>query len=401
MNQIIEERARLHLFYLNIAAVPLWLAWILFDYMFAGEMFQAFIYTRIGGSLLSLFLVLNHYKKWLGVFNSQILMFAYYNGIIGYYISCIPEASLTPYFNGYSMIMIIMFFILILRIRDIIWFSGLVIIAFPFIGQYGDHDFTTLFAGGGFAFMTVFITMNFFGVLRYKGVLRDLSLTAEIDRARETEKTNQILEQANKEKETLLKEIHHRVKNNLQVISSILRLQSSFVKDPSILRILEESQQRILSMSMIHETLYKSNNFASINMAEYFDELLEDLINSYQQNPKLSISVDKKIEDIHLILDQAIPCGLIVNEVITNSLKYAFDQRTSGRISVQFTEIGDDYLLEIGDDGPGLPPGFDLKEPETLGIQLIITLSEQLDGKLEINQNKGLMYSVRFPKKDI
>lgn len=399
MNQIIEERARLHLFYLNIAAIPLWLTWILFDYMFAGDMFQTFIYTRIGGSLLSLFLVLNHYKKWLGVFNSQIVMFAYYNGIIGYYISCIPEASLTPYFNGYSMIMIIMFFILILRIKDIIWFSGLVIIAFPFIGRYGDHDFITLFAGGGFAFMTVFVTMNFFGVLRYKGVLRDLSLTAEIERARETEKTNQILEQANKEKETLLKEIHHRVKNNLQVVSSILRLQSSYVKDPSTLRILEESQQRILSMSMIHETLYKSNNFASINMANYFEELLQDLIHSYQQNPKLTITTHKTIDAVYLNLDQAIPCGLIVNEVITNSLKYAFDGRNTGTIHIRFTEEDNKCTLEIGDDGPGLPSSYSIEEPETLGIQLIITLAEQLDGKFEINQKNGLMYSITFPKK--
>lgn len=396
--KIIEDRARLHLFYLNIAAIPLWLVWILFDYWFAGEMFETFIYTRIGGSLLSIFLVANYYKKWLGVYFSQALMFVYYNGIIGFYISTVPLESLTPYFNGYSMIMIIMFFILILRVTDIIWFSALVILALPFIGLYGNHDFKDIFAGGGFSFITVFVTMNFFGVLRYEGVLRDLSLTAEIEQARQTEKTNQILEQANKEKETLLKEIHHRVKNNLQVISSILRLQSSYVKDPSTLRILEESQQRILSMSMIHETLYKSNNFASINMSDYFDELVEDLVDSYQQRPDLIIQIDKKIEDTFLILDQAIPCGLIVNEVITNSLKYAFSDSDEGTIILRFSETDDNYLLDVGDDGIGLPDDFDFNEPETLGIQLIQTLSEQLDGVLEIKTDNGLLYSIRFPK---
>lgn len=399
MEQIIKERARLHLFYVNIAATPLWLLWIIFDYWFAGDMFHAFIFTRIGGSILSILLVLNYYKKWMDVYNSQILMFAYYNGVIGYYISSVPIESLTPYFNGYSMIIIIMFFILILRVRDIIWFSSLVIIAFPFIGQFGIHTYSDIFAGGGFAFMTVFIAMNFFGVLRFKGVLRDLSLIAEIERARETEKTNQILEQANREKETLLKEIHHRVKNNLQVISSILRLQSSYVKDTATLRILEESQQRILSMSMIHETLYKSNNFASINISSYFDELLAELITSYQQKPDLTINVEKEIKDIYLVIDQAIPCGLIVNEAITNSLKYAFVNRKFGTITVRFTENGEYYLLEIGDDGIGLPTNFDIQEPETLGIQLIMTLCEQLDGTIEISQDNGLHYSIKFPKK--
>jgi two-component sensor histidine kinase len=399
MEEIIKERARLHLFYLNIAAIPLWLVWILFDLMFAGDMFVPFIFTRIGGSLLSLFLVANYYKKWMGTYTSQIFMFAYYNGIIGYYIATVPFDSLTAYFNGYSMIMIIMFFILIMRLKDILWFTLMVVICFPFIGLFGNHSLNDLFAGGGFAFITVLVTMNFFGILRYKGVLRDLSLTAEIERARETEKTNQILEQANKEKETLLKEIHHRVKNNLQVISSILRLQSSYVKDPSTLRILEESQQRILSMSMIHETLYKSNNFASINMANYFNELLEELINSYQQRSDLIIHLDKKIDDTHLILDQAIPCGLIVNEVITNTLKYAFKDRNEGTIKIHFSELGNNYLLEIGDNGMGFPDNFNIDEPDTLGVQLILTLSEQLDGKLEMNQANGLMYSLQFPKK--
>lgn len=399
MKQIIEERAILHLFYLNIAAVPLWLLWVLFDYMFAGEMFQIFIYTRIGGSLLSLLLVFNYYKKWVHTFHSQIVMFAYYNIIIGYYIATIPEESLTPYFNGYSMIMIIMFFILILRIKDIFWFSSLVLLTFPFIGEFGKHDLTTLFAGGGYAFLTVFVTMNFFGILRYKGVLQDLSLAAEIERARETEKNNLILEQANKEKETLLKEIHHRVKNNLQVISSILRLQSAYVKDPPTLRILEESQQRILSMAMIHETLYKTSNFAAINMSTYFGELVQELINSYRQQSQLSIAIKKDVECKHLAIDQAIPCGLIVNEVITNSLKYAFVKKETGSIYIHFSEKSNHYILEIGDDGPGLPDYIDLKEPETLGIQLIYTLVEQLDGTLEIQQEQGLRYSISFPKK--
>ena len=198
-----------------------------------------------------------------------------------------------------------------------------------------------------------------------------------------------------REKEVLLKEVHHRVKNNLQVISSILNLQSSHIKDEKVLSVLDESQNRIKSMSLIHENLYQTNDFASVNFSEYIKNLVKNLIHSYQvYDIKINLIFDFK--DIKLDLDHAIPCGLIVNEIVSNTLKYAFIGRKEGSIFLSIKKQKNTYYLEIGDDGIGLPNGIDIENTETLGLQLVCSLVEQINGTLKLKDEKGTRYLIIF-----
>lgn len=210
----------------------------------------------------------------------------------------------------------------------------------------------------------------------------------------EKQQASEEIKESLKEKEILLKEIHHRVKNNMQVISSILNLQSSYVEDENTLLILQESRDRIRSMAMIHESLYRRDDFSSIDFSGYIDNLAQNLVSSYRVGQK--IKVNKDLEQVNIDLDQAIPCGLLVNEVITNSLKYAWGNEGSGNIDIKLRKEGNFIFLEIGDDGKGLPDEFDLIKSDTLGLQLIITLIEQLDGELSVDISNGTKYLIKF-----
>jgi two-component sensor histidine kinase len=397
VNTIIQDRAEKHLFYLCIAAAPLWLAWILFDYWFAPEAFYPFLLTRFAGSLISLLLILNHYRQWLTVFVAQGLMFAIYNAILAYYISSVPAEALTPYFNGYMMVIIAMYMVLIIRLVDIFWFTVLTTLAFLGIITWGDHDFTTIMGNGGFSFLTIVVLMIFFSLLKWRGILRDVSLAAEIEKARETEELNKTLALANQEKETLLQEIHHRVKNNLQLVSSMLNLQKAYVTDESIKAILQDSQQRVTSMSRIHETLYQSKNFSSINIAAYLKKLVHEIIELYPNADQKSIELSLELEDIHININDAIPIGLIANEILTNVVKHAFPDELEGRIHISVKTAGDDIELIISDNGVGFDPNT--IHNETLGRELIATLIDQIDGTLQLSTHPGVTYHMRIPKK--
>jgi PAS domain S-box-containing protein len=201
-----------------------------------------------------------------------------------------------------------------------------------------------------------------------------------------------------KEKEVLLQEVHHRVKNNLQVISSILNLQSSYVSDPSTLDILQESQNRIKSMSFIHETLYRTTDFSSINFSEYIKSLSYNLIQSYRlQNCTVDFVAD--IDTIEMSIDQSIPCGLIVNELVSNALKYAYKDRKKGKLIIELKENGNVVSLKISDDGVGLPENFKFEKNDSLGVQLVYSLTEQLDGTIEVNSEKGTSFLITFEKR--
>lgn len=200
-----------------------------------------------------------------------------------------------------------------------------------------------------------------------------------------------------REKEILLQEVHHRVKNNLQVISSILNLQSSYVKDQSSLDILRESQNRIKSMSFIHESLYQTRDFSRIEFSDYILSLSNNLIHSYSiEAGKIKLSTDFK--KVFLSLDQAIPCGLIVNELVSNALKYAFPQGTTGEISLKIKESDNIIRIHIADNGIGLPADLDVEHSESLGLQLVYTLIDQLDATIEVNSEKGTNYLITFEK---
>lgn len=198
------------------------------------------------------------------------------------------------------------------------------------------------------------------------------------------------------EKEAMLREIHHRVKNNLQIVSSMLNLQSLSITDQGTREIFRESQTRVRSMALIHEKLYRSEDFARINMAEYLSGLAASLYMSYTTAPG-QIELQTDLEEIFFGVDVAIPCGLIVNELITNSLKYAFPGGRSGTIRVGLRSGRDGRVcIQISDDGVGLPEGLDIGDPPTLGLQLVQALIQQLDGLLEVDSAAGVTFAFSF-----
>lgn len=204
--------------------------------------------------------------------------------------------------------------------------------------------------------------------------------------------------QSLKEKEVLLKEVHHRVKNNMQVISSILNLQSSYVTDQYALNLLKESQNRIKTMAYIHESLYQNKTFTSINFSDYISTLTNNILQSYAASiQKVKLEVD--IQKIILNLDTSIPAGLIINELVTNSIKHAFTESNEGIIYINLHTKDNVLFLEVSDNGKGFPKDVDFKNTNSLGLQLVNTLVEQLNGKLELKEHKGggTSFYINFP----
>jgi len=207
----------------------------------------------------------------------------------------------------------------------------------------------------------------------------------------ERRRTEEQLRNSLKEKEVLLKEIHHRVKNNLQIVSGLLNLQADTIQDPNIRELFEESRNRIKAMGLIHETLYSSPNLAMIDMAAYIRSLTDQLRGLYGEGITIDIRVHKILFDV----DTAIPCGLILNELISNAIKHAFPTGT-GRILVELTEADAGVVLAVQDDGIGMPPGIDPATTESLGLRLVDTLVHQLDGHLQIGRGQGTRAAIRF-----
>jgi PAS domain S-box-containing protein len=200
------------------------------------------------------------------------------------------------------------------------------------------------------------------------------------------------------EKIVLLKEIHHRVKNNLQVISSLLYLQSKNLADKDALTIFIESQNRVRSMALVHEKLYQSENLAKINLRLYISDLVRFLFRSYETDPN-QIKMNLDVENISVDVESAIPCGLIINELVSNSLKYAFPNQGNGEITVRFkSKNKDQYRLSVSDNGIGLKGYLKTPNNKTLGLQLVDTLVDQLHGKVEINGKLGSEFNISFYK---
>ena len=210
----------------------------------------------------------------------------------------------------------------------------------------------------------------------------------------ELKRSNEALSTSLHEKEVLLKEIHHRVKNNLQIISSILSLQSGSACSESQATLLRESQDRIRSMALVHEKLYRSRDLSRINFGEYVRNLTASLAHSYIASPAIRIRVD--IRDVFLDIDMAIPCGLIINELVSNSFKYAFRDGRAGEVYISLSGNGQTYTLVVSDDGVGLPPGMDFRNTPSLGLQLVNTLVSQLEGTIELDLEKGTSFKITF-----
>jgi two-component sensor histidine kinase/putative methionine-R-sulfoxide reductase with GAF domain len=203
-----------------------------------------------------------------------------------------------------------------------------------------------------------------------------------------------------KERELLLKEIHHRVKNNLQVISALLRLQCGFTKDAETRKLFDETQNRIKSMSLIHEQLYRSIDLKRIDFTKYIRNLAYHLFRSYGVSSE-TLSLEIRGNNIKLNIDTAISCGLIINEVVSNSLKYAFPEDKKGRVYIDISSDAENkYTLIIGDNGIGLPNDIDFRNTETLGLQVVTTLVEQIEGTIELDRSNGTEFKIKFKEQN-
>jgi len=196
-------------------------------------------------------------------------------------------------------------------------------------------------------------------------------------------------------KEALLKEVYHRVKNNLQVVSSLLHLQAESTQEPSIKKVLMESSARVKSMALIHEMLYQTENLANIRMDSYIDSLFKYLFAIYAvDSNKVKLTAD--VDEISMGIDTAIPCGLIIHELVSNALKHAFPENKSGEIKFSFKKHDNNIILIISDDGAGIPSQIDIKNTSSLGLRLILNLTKQLGGNIELENAKGTTFRLIF-----
>lgn len=215
------------------------------------------------------------------------------------------------------------------------------------------------------------------------------------DLTRRIKDENLSLQQANREKETLLKEIHHRVKNNLQIITSLIRLQLGSTHNREAQQLLEVSLSRISSIASVHELLYKSNQFASIDYSEYIHQLIESLVNTMVGDKGIKVEIE--VDDVKMPLEMAIPLGLLINEILTNSIKHAFEDEQDNVIFLKLKKENDHrILLVIGDNGKGFNGDISEENHETLGLSLIQNLAEQLSADLKKIKTNGSVYEISF-----
>jgi PAS domain S-box-containing protein len=226
-----------------------------------------------------------------------------------------------------------------------------------------------------------------------------IALEGFVANTSDRKKAEENLRQSLEEKTALLKEVHHRVKNNLQIVASMLNLQANRVHNREALAALQDTQNRVASMALLHETLYRSDNLARINFASYVGELCANLLRAH--GPEAArINIERHVARIGLPLEQSVPCGLIINELVANSLKHAFPGTRTGQIVVTLQAAANHHLLlQVSDDGVGLPEGFDLASSSTLGLRLITNLATQLEGRWEVNplEPSGTTFKLVFP----
>jgi len=237
-------------------------------------------------------------------------------------------------------------------------------------------------------------------------------IVAVFDDVTERKQTEEQIKASLREKEVMLQEIHHRVKNNLQVISSLLDMQADTIDDPHLLQAFQDSQQRVRSMALVHEKLYQSADLAHIDFAEYIQEMVDYLFMLYSHRAR-HIIPHMAVEEVFLGVDQAIPCGLIINELVSNALKHAFPPPLAfspagetgvkqpfptPEIRVAFAAQNGERVLVVGDNGVGLPPKLDIETSSSLGLQLVKILAGQLHGALEIDRRQGVTFTLTFPE---
>ncbi|NIR25425.1 MAG: PAS domain S-box protein, partial [Gammaproteobacteria bacterium] len=226
-------------------------------------------------------------------------------------------------------------------------------------------------------------------ITHYQGIVFDITDKVEADAE---------IKRSLREKEVLLREIHHRVKNNMAVVSSLMSLQARFVDDKRYTDMFREGQNRIRAMALVHEQLYRTEDFGSINVRAYVDSLVRNVQSAHTMDVNVPVRTD--VDSIHLEIDNLVPLGLIMNELLSNAFKYAFTGIEKPDLSLQLKKTGDhNIILTISDNGNGLPEGFDINTSKGLGLQLVSMLTTQIRGRLEVSSDKGATFRITFPEK--
>jgi PAS domain S-box-containing protein len=224
-------------------------------------------------------------------------------------------------------------------------------------------------------------------------------VTAAIRDITDRQRVEKQLRASLEEKEVLLREVHHRVKNNLQIVSSMLNLQVGQLSDPQALSLFKESQTRVRSIAMFHEKLYQSPDLARIDIGGYLSGLATSLFVTYGVNPD-DVTLEIRAAHVPLGVDAAISCGLIVNELVSNSLKHAFPARRKGHVCVELSAEESDVVLSVADDGVGIPEALDFRNPASLGLKLVCIFTDQVRGTIELLRGEGTRFVIRFPQED-
>ena len=227
-----------------------------------------------------------------------------------------------------------------------------------------------------------------------KGQVDKKLLARSLKFAIERKQTEEELKTSIYERDILLKETHHRVKNNMQVIHSLLNLQTHYAENMEAVNVLKESQNRVKSMGMIHEKLYNSTDSSKINFSDYINSLTSDLLTSYKSSEKIMSVIE--VGDLELNLETATLCGLLINELVSNSLKYAFPNTEIGEIHISLNLVDNKYELIISDNGIGIPEDIDFKNTDSLGFQLVNNITSQLEGQIKLDKNVGTKFTINF-----
>ncbi len=224
-------------------------------------------------------------------------------------------------------------------------------------------------------------------VTHYQGIAIDIT---DRKQAQEKIKTSLL------EKETMLKEIHHRVKNNLQVISSLLSLQSGYVHDENYRKIFQESQDRVKVMANIHTMLYQSADLARVDFGGFIRDLAGRLQQSYGSAAS-PVEIHANVSDVSLPIETSIPCGLILNELVSNALKHAFPEGRGGEVNISMKAEGDHFTLTVQDNGIGFPEAVDFQNTQSLGLELVNLLVGQINGTIDLQVDGGTTFTITFP----
>jgi len=392
-----DEKAKQAVINLSFVAIFLWPFWIIFDYLFAYNIFNILLITRVFLTITVFVIYYLTKKNKIHYITSEIILFSTAITFIAAGVNIVKPDSVNLYFNAGLFVIVVGFLILFLDKKRIIAY-GLWTILSVLIFQYifNKHSITFLIGNGGVTYFSVLIFVMMYSVVKRKNAIKEITQNILLAKQqKQLLETNNKLKQTISQKELLIKEIHHRVKNNLQIISSLISLQKENLSDNTIKNILQITQNRILSMLIIHEKLYKKENIDSLSIKDYYS----DLINSLNKTtPTKNVKITLDIVDISLSINKLIPCGLILNELYANSIKHAFPDNF-GKINIKGELNNNMFTITYSDNGIGLPKQYKSNQTDnnTLGFKLIQGLSKQIDGDFKIlSAQKGSRFIIEF-----